>query len=221
MGCVFRLPPSVIRRVPKCGAPCNRLVRCAANSYLASVPCLVCSAASPQGLCLACIATVRRAADVVRGGLLIRPALVHDGAARTLVHRLKYEASPRAAAVLATMVVSRIPPDATSLVPVPRVVARRWRYGVDPGRELARALARRTGLPLAERLRPALWTARRAGPQGRRRGFPRFVSTGPVSPGAVLVDDVVTTGATLLAAAHACGAARAVTVTSAVTPIRP
>ncbi|MEX2323594.1 MAG: hypothetical protein WEA29_07460 [Acidimicrobiia bacterium] len=174
--------------------------------------------ASPQGLCLSCIATLRRAPDVVRRGLLIRPALVHDGVARTLVHRLKYEASPRAASVLAMMLATRLPTDAAALVAVPRVIARRWRYGVDPGRELARALARRTGLPMADPLRPALWTARRAGPAGRRRGVPRFGASGQAPAGAVLVDDVVTTGATLLAAANACGASRAVTVTSAVRP---
>ncbi|HUG74328.1 MAG TPA: ComF family protein [Acidimicrobiia bacterium] len=161
---------------------------------------------------------MRRAPDVVRHGLLIRPVLVHDGVARTLVHRLKYEASPRAASVLAAMLAARLPPDASALVPVPRVIARRWRYGVDPGRELARALARRTGLPVTDPLRPALWTARRAGPAGRRRGIPRFDTSGGVPAGAVLVDDVVTTGATLLAAANACGAARAVTVSSAVRP---
>ena len=180
------------------------------------MPCLVCSVASPQGLCSSCIATVRPAPAVVRGGLLIRPALVHDGVARTLIHRLKYEASPRVASVLAPMLAARLPTDAAALVPVPRVITRRWRYGVDPGRELTRALARLTGLPMAEPLRPALWTARRAGPAGRRRGIPRFGASGRAPAGAVLVDDVVTTGATLLAAANACGATRAVTVTSAV-----
>jgi predicted amidophosphoribosyltransferase len=144
--------------------------------------------------------------------------MVHDGAARVLVHRLKYAASPRVASVLAALLATRLPTDATALVPVPRVIARRWRYGVDQGRELTRALARRTGLPTADPLRPALWTARRAGPAGRRRGIPRFDASGDAPAGAVLVDDVVTTGATLLAAANACGASRAVTVTSAVRP---
>jgi predicted amidophosphoribosyltransferase len=116
------------------------------------------------------------------------------------------------------MLAERLPTDVSVLVPVPRVIARRWRYGVDPGRELARALGRRTGLPVADALRPALWTARRAGPAGRHRGIPRFGISGRTPVGAVLVDDVVTTGATLLAAASVCRSDRAVTVTSAVRP---
>ena len=87
------------------------------------------------------------------------------------------------------------------------------RYGVDAGRVIARALGRVTGLPVADVLRAPV--SHRS--QLRRRRFEglRFRSIAPAPSGAVLVDDVLTTGATLTAAAAACGkgVARAVTLT--------
>lgn len=145
-------------------------------------------------------------------------AAAHKGAAVTLVHRLKYEASPWAEGVLATMVAPVVPAGATALIPVPRVIVRAWRYGIDPAQRLAHRLADHTGIPVVAALRPALWTARRAGPAGRRRGDPRFTLRAPAPPGSVLIDDVVTTGTTLAAAAKVCGVRRAVTITSAVRP---
>jgi predicted amidophosphoribosyltransferase len=107
-----------------------------------------------------------------------------------------------------------MPADATCLVPVPRVLARMWRYGVDPAATLSRALARRTGLPVERVLGRPFWWAGRAGPAGAIRGDPVFRAVRPSPPGAVLVDDVLTTGATLCAAAGALpGMRRAVTAT--------
>lgn len=111
-----------------------------------------------------------------------------------------------------------LPSDAAALVPVPRVTARRWRYGVDPARELAGALSAKTDLPVARSLRPVVWTARRAGPARSGKGEPRFVVVGAAPQGAVLVDDVVTTGTTLAAAASVLGVGRAVVATSALGP---
>jgi predicted amidophosphoribosyltransferase len=148
-------------------------------------------------------------------GVLVRPALVHEGVARSLVHRLKYDASPAVASVLAAAMAPLVPADAAALVPVPRVIARRWRYGVDPARELTFALGARIALPVVDALRPAVWTARRAGPGGRPRGHPRFTAVGPAPESAVLVDDVLTTGATLAAAAAVLGVRRAVVATAA------
>ena len=78
-------------------------------------------------------------------------------------------------------------------------------YGIDPAEELARALARRSGLPIVTPLRAPLWWGRQAARARGRRSAPRFeVGTPPPTP-AVLVDDVATTGATLTAAAAALG----------------
>lgn len=151
-------------------------------------------------------------------GVLVRAAFAHEGPARLLIHRLKYEASPRAAGVLAGFLADLVPGDATAVVPVPRAVARRWRYGVDPARELAAALGARIGVPVVTALAPSVWWARRAGDPSRGRGSPRFRAVCPVPQDAVLVDDVITTGTTLAAAGASVGVMRAITVTSAVRP---
>jgi len=109
-----------------------------------------------------------------------------------------------------------VPVGATALVPVPRAWSRRWRYGVDPAVELARALGRVLALPVLPALAPAWWHRRRAGLAGAKRGIPRFRPVRATPAGAVLVDDVVTTGATLRAAAAALGGpCAAVTATAA------
>jgi predicted amidophosphoribosyltransferase len=120
------------------------------------------------------------------------------------VHRLKYQAIAAAALPLAHAMAPAAA-DGGALIPVPRAVARRWRHGVDPARELAAAIGRLTGVPVVAALAPGWWHAARAGPGGRERGIPRFRAVGSVPDRWVLVDDVVTTGATLLAAARALG----------------
>lgn len=144
----------------------------------------------------------------------MRAAFAHHGAARLMVHRLKYQGLVGVADLLAAAMAPLLPDDASAVVPVPRVWARRWRYGVDPAGELASALGRRRRLPVVHALRSAVWIPRRAGPAPRRRGAPRFSPGSPAPPGAVLVDDVITTGLTLAAAGRVSGLTRAVTATA-------
>lgn len=130
-----------------------------------------------------------------------------------MVHRLKYRAAPPGR--LGVLLAPLVPDGVTSLVPVPRVRLRRWRYGVDPALELARSLSAVTGLPVVTALVAPVWVHRRAGPVGQPRGLPRFSRRITVPAGAILIDDVVTTGATLVAAAAVTGITTAVTLTAA------
>ena len=117
---------------------------------------------------------------------------------------------------LAAAMLPQLSATSAALVPVPRSLARRWRYGVDPGRELAAALACLAGVPVIEALRSEIWHPRRAGGVDSSRGIPRFGVRNVDVSGAVLIDDVFTTGATLRAASDALGGvAAALTATVA------
>jgi predicted amidophosphoribosyltransferase len=137
--------------------------------------------------------------------MLVGSGFVHAGPARLLVHRLKYQGIRQAAGLLAARMAEMLAGIEGTLVPVRRVLLRRWKYGVDPGLELAQALAALTGLGLADSLRAPPWAPGQAGVRREMRTPTRF-GAGPVPPGPlILVDDVLTTGTTLGAARRAVG----------------
>jgi predicted amidophosphoribosyltransferase len=163
-------------------------------------------------LCSECRASLVAGRDQWLGGILVSSAFVHEGSARLALHRLKYEGVLALLPWFVDATCALVPADTPSLVPVRRALLRRWHHGIDPSWELARGIGRRLGIPVVDALKPAPWWPARA---GSGRGTPRFTVHGRVPKGAVLVDDVVTTGRTLQAAGQLVAARRAVTITAA------
>lgn len=130
----------------------------------------------------------------------------YDGIAGELVRAIKFSrrlvlARP-AAEALASVLADGL--SDWSVVPVPPSPLR-WRVrGFDPAEELAVALARVTGRPYARCLRRTNGP-RQAGRSRSRRlaAAPQVHARGPVPDLCLLVDDVVTTGATARACADA------------------
>jgi predicted amidophosphoribosyltransferase len=149
--------------------------------------------------------------------LVARAAYVHTGLAKRLVHDLKYRGLVGRAAALAPGMTAKLPERADSLVPVPRSLVRRLQLGVDPGLELAIAVGKLAGLRVDRLLVPPVWQPRHAGKGRDRRAPVRFRARAPAPPGTVVVDDVLTTGATLTAASAVLGPGviAAVTATAA------
>lgn len=166
--------------------------------------CLSCRGPGPS-LCAECSRSFRRGGETrTPAGLVVHSWALHEGAARTLVRRLKYEGVTAVAHLVARDLCDRVPADATALVPVARTIVRRVRYGVDPALVLARALAENCELPVIGALIPPLWGRPNAGSLRDERRPPRF-RAGFRTERAVLVDDVLTTGVTLDAAASILG----------------
>ncbi len=184
----------------------------------------------PEGApCPECVELLEPAPVVARPEGLhgLHAALTYDGAGRLLVSRVKYHDARAAVGWLADAMVARLPAahgcDAVTWAPT--TTSRRRRRGFDQSELLARAVSRRLALPVGALLR------RRPGPSqtGRsaaeRQAGVAFCADRRATGLAVLVvDDVVTTGATLAAAAAALtevGALAVVGLAAGATPAPP
>jgi ComF family protein len=168
---------------------------------------------------------------VAVAGVELFAPLAYERAARAMVHALKFRGALAVADPMAAQMAANAPPgllDRATLVPVPLHPARLRRRGFNQAECLASALARRTGLTVSDRLERA-GSARPQVGRGRSerlRGIEGSVRvrTGAGPPADVLlVDDVVTTGATLAVCANAlreAGSQRVAGIAYARTPGR-
>ena len=185
--------------------------------------CPVCGAQGPAP-CAGCATELRPApALAAPPGLDSCAALLtYAGAGRELVARLKYRNARGSVPFLARGMAAIVPYDIDLVTWAPTTPARLRRRGFDQARLLARAVARQLGVPCRTALR------RRPGPAqtGRdalaRHSGPGFTGVGGIHGRRILlVDDVVTTGATVAAASRAlreAGAAEVHVVAAARTP---
>lgn len=205
-----------------------------ALGILAPPLCLCCRLPLPRpaagpALCRRCSVEIERAsgqgfhADGIEAGFAPLP---YAGAGRRLVAALKFSRLLIVAELGAALISSRAPPQALAgvIVPVPGAPLRTLGRGFDPAWELAAALSGLTGSAVSPVLQRRDLRHQRGRSRRARLTDPPVVTAAGAAPGiALLVDDVVTTGATIDACARAlrvAGAARVFAVAIAAVPPR-
>ena len=169
-----------------------------------------------NGLCGLCRAGVR-------GFDAAYSFAAYDGVLRKLIHLYKYGRIQTLSRPLGDLLARALPLDEgfDCIVPVPLHWIRQWKRGFNQSELLARAIGRRTGIPVMKALRRSRSTKVQAGlsNHGRRRNVHKAFRARPVEGKRILlIDDVMTTGATATACAQAlkrAGAARVALLTVA------
>jgi ComF family protein len=141
----------------------------------------------------------------------IRSGFLYEGIVTQLIREVKFARRARALEFFAGELYSKWMPDfprsITAIVPVPLHPSREWERTFNQSVLLARELSKLSGIPVVELLRRQKRTLPQTSLSGQARrrnlnGVFRFRSSTPDLPRSViLVDDVVTTGATLEACA--------------------
>lgn len=137
--------------------------------------------------------------------------LAYEGPAREVVTHLKYRNARSSARWLAEGMARLVVPESVELVTwAPTTELRRRSRGFDHAELLARAVAARLALPVGATLRRVPGPPQTGRTLIERRDGPQFLASATLLGRCVLlVDDVVTTGATLSSAARALRSAGA------------
>ncbi|CAN5691557.1 ComF family protein [soil metagenome] len=184
------------------------------TEVVAPPACTSCGAeAAAEPLCGPCRAMLRwlDPEPASAAGVEAWAPLGYDGPARAMVAALKFRGAAGLSRTMAAQIAAVAPPgwlDGGVLVPVPLHATRLRRRGFNQAELLAAGLADRTGLGVSDCLeRRGRGTTQVGRGRGQRaEAIEGAVATRPgalVPARAIVVDDVVTTGATLAACAHA------------------
>jgi ComF family protein len=156
-----------------------------------------------QGVCAACRSGLRGFDRAMCFGS-------YEGSLRGLIHLFKYSGMKPLAEPLGRLLERALPVDQSydAVVPVPLHWRRQWHRGFNQSERLAAQVAKRRAIPMVSALKRRRATATQAGlaSAGRRRNvagaFALRRGAGIEGKKVLLIDDVMTTGAT----ARACAA---------------
>ncbi len=187
--------------------------------------CAGCGGPGPSP-CRRCTADLRAVGEMAPPEPLsgLWAVFAYTGPGRELLAKLKYRNQRSSVKWLASAMGNALPAGllAEAVTWAPTSPQRRRRRGFDQAELLARALGRDIGLPAF----PLLKRVDAAGQTGRSRSqrfcAPAFAARRSPPPAVLLVDDVITTGATLQAAANClvkAGAERVDAVVAGATPL--